>query len=181
MSIYSQKKFLFLLTVISILFLSSCSYFYPHRIDIQQGNILEQESINKLEPGMRKDQVQFIMGTPMLTDMFHVNRWDYIYTMAYGHEKRQEARISLFFEDDELINIVGDMRPGIKPVYKYDKTRIVTIAEGEFIPLEDKPWYSWLIWWDEDDSKKKKANEPEPNAVNFSTKVPEILEQRKEN
>ncbi len=181
MSINSQKIFIHFLIYINFFLLSSCSYFYPHRIDIQQGNILQQESINKLEPGMRKDQVQFIMGTPMLADMFHVNRWDYVYTMAYGHEDMEQARISLFFEDDELINIVGDMRPGIKPVYEFDKARIVTISEGEYIAPENQHWYSWLIWWNNDDVKKRVADEPEPNAVNHSTKIPEIIEARKKN
>ncbi len=182
MLINSQKQSIHFILFICIFFLSSCSSFYSHRIDIQQGNILDQENINKLEPGMRKDQVQFIMGTPMLVDMFHVNRWDYVYTMTYGHEEKQEkARISLFFEDDELINIVGDMRPGVEPVYEVDKTRVVTISEGEFIAPEDQHWYSWLIWWDNDDSQETFVDEPEPNAVNHSANIPEIIEARKKN
>ena len=81
-----------------------------YRIDIQQGNEVNQQMINKLKPGMSKSQVAYVMGTPLVIDTFHPERWDYIYTFHPGNGKREQRRITLFFEQDELINIEGDTR-----------------------------------------------------------------------
>ena len=82
-----------------------------HRADVQQGNIVTQEMINQLKPGMARRQIRYIMGTPILVDVFHQNRWDYIYSMKPGSGTRDQKRISLFFEDDKLVRIEGDFRP----------------------------------------------------------------------
>lgn len=81
-----------------------------YRIDIQQGNDVSQEMINKLKPDMTKNQVAYVMGTPLLIDTFHPDRWDYIYTSHPGNGKRERRRITLFFEQDILVNIEGDIR-----------------------------------------------------------------------
>ncbi len=86
-----------------------------YKADIQQGNVVTQEQINKLEPGMDRRQVRFILGTPMLMDTFHQDRWDYVYTLKPGGEKMERKRISVFFRDDRLIKIEGDLRPGVDP------------------------------------------------------------------
>ncbi|MES9872142.1 MAG: outer membrane protein assembly factor BamE [Candidatus Sedimenticola sp. 6PFRAG7] len=82
-----------------------------YRIDVQQGNVLTQETLNKLQPGMTKSQVRYLMGTPMLVDAFHQNRWDYIYSMKEGGDERDQERVALFFENDRLVRIEGDLRP----------------------------------------------------------------------
>jgi len=79
--------------------------------DIQQGNIVTQAMINKLHPGMARRQVKYIMGTPILVDVFHQDRWDYFYSMKKGSEARTQKRISLYFENDKLTRIEGDFRP----------------------------------------------------------------------
>ncbi|MDT8310693.1 MAG: outer membrane protein assembly factor BamE [Methylophaga sp.] len=97
-----------------ILVLSGCSKDKipgVYRIDIQQGNDVSQEMIAKLEPGMSKSQVNFVMGTPLLIDAFHPNRWDYIYSFQPGNGERQQRRITLFFDEQEkLDHIEGDTR-----------------------------------------------------------------------
>lgn len=97
-----------------ILVLSGCSKDKipgVYRIDIQQGNEVTQEMIASLEPGMTKSQVNYVMGTPLLIDTFHPNRWDYIYSFQPGNGDRQQRRITLFFDDEEkLKNIQGDTR-----------------------------------------------------------------------
>ena len=60
--------------------------------DIQQGNVVTQEEINKLEPGMSKAQVRYLLGTPLLVDVFHQDRWDYIYSMQEGRDPRSQER-----------------------------------------------------------------------------------------
>ena len=82
-----------------------------YKIDVQQGNSIEQPMISRLQPGMSKNQVQFIMGTPMLVDVFHQDRWDYYYSLKRGNGKLEKSHIALFFEDDRLVRTEGDMRP----------------------------------------------------------------------
>jgi len=82
-----------------------------HRQDVQQGNIVTQEMINKLHPGMARRQVKYIMGTPILIDVFHQDRWDYYFSMKKGGEAPVQERISLYFKDNKLARIEGDFRP----------------------------------------------------------------------
>lgn len=78
---------------------------------VQQGNVITQEMVDKLQPGMNRRQVTYVLGTPLLIDAFHQDRWDYIYTRKEGGGVDNKKRISLFFEDDTLIRIEGDFRP----------------------------------------------------------------------
>ena len=85
-------------------------YLAPHRIEIQQGNFLTQEMIAQLKPGMTKDQVRFILGTPLVADMFHANRWDYMFRRQRMNSREIEERhIVVFFEDGKLKLIEGDV------------------------------------------------------------------------
>jgi outer membrane protein assembly factor BamE len=110
-----MKSFIvYSLSVTAFLLLSACSTDnIPglYQIDVQQGNNVDQEMINKLEPGMTKNQVAYVMGTPLLIDTFHPNRWDYIYSYQPGGEEREQRRITLYFNDDEtLSHVEGDTR-----------------------------------------------------------------------
>jgi outer membrane protein assembly factor BamE len=82
-----------------------------YRPDVQQGNVVTQEMVDKLRPGMTRQQVQYIMGTPLLVDVFHQNRWDYLYSMEPGSGERQQEQISIYFEEGRLVRITGDFRP----------------------------------------------------------------------
>ncbi len=94
-----------------LFFLYACSSAqFPYKINIQQGNDLKQAMLDRLEPGMDKEQVQFIMGTPAILDPFHKDRWDYIYSFQRGDNIREQRHITLHFEDDKLIYISGDVQ-----------------------------------------------------------------------
>ncbi len=82
-----------------------------YRIDVQQGNVLSQEMVSQLRPGLTKDQVRFILGTPVLMDMFHANRWDYFYWLKKGNSGEVETRrFSVFFDaDGKLQRVAGDV------------------------------------------------------------------------
>ena len=82
-----------------------------YRPTIQQGNVVTQEQVNKLKPGMSRRQVQFILGSPTLQDAFHRNRWDYPYTMGVGSTPKEYKYLSVFFKDDRLTRISGDLHP----------------------------------------------------------------------
>ncbi len=91
-------------------FISGCSV---HHIDIAQGNIVTQEMLDQLELNMPAKKVRFIMGTPLIRDVFHQERWDYIYSFQAGAEKREQRRITLFFDKDQKLHkITGDVKIG---------------------------------------------------------------------
>lgn len=87
------------------------SYLKPFRIDVRQGNMVTQEMVSQLKPGQTKDQVRFILGTPLVTDIFHVDRWDYVYRFQPGRDDRdmQQRRLVVFFEDGKLARVGGDV------------------------------------------------------------------------
>lgn len=81
-----------------------------YRPTILQGNIVSQEQLNKLKPGMSRRQVRFILGTPTLQDIFHANRWDYHYTKGEGSQPEEIKRLVVRFQDDRLVDVTGDMQ-----------------------------------------------------------------------
>lgn len=81
----------------------------PHHIDIQQGNLLTQEQVSLLKPGMTPSQVRFLLGTPLLVDPFHKNRWDYAYILQRGGKVIEQRHITVLFENDKLARIEGDV------------------------------------------------------------------------
>ncbi len=103
-----------------------------HRIDIQQGNVITQDMLAKLKLGMEKKKVRYIMGTPIIIDTFNNDRWDYIYTYQNGREQREQRRVTLFFKDDRLVRIDGDVRPAHgKILSETRKVESVEVPPGE--------------------------------------------------
>lgn len=84
-------------------------YLHPYRIDVRQGNMVTQEMVAQLKPGLTKDQVRFILGTPLLTDIFHADRWDYVYRLQPGSGEVQQRRFVVFFEENKLVRVGGDV------------------------------------------------------------------------
>lgn len=82
-----------------------------YRLTIEQGNIVTQEMVDQLKPGMSKEQVEYIMGSPTVKDTFNNQRWDYVYTLEKGDKSRKQNRISIFFEADSLKYFSGDFIP----------------------------------------------------------------------
>jgi len=97
-----------LLVAISLL-LGGCAVY---KIDVQQGTEITQTMLDQLEYGMPKKKVRFIMGSPAIEDIFHKNRWDYVYTLQHGGKQRDQLHITLFFEEDQLIKVAGDVSVG---------------------------------------------------------------------
>jgi outer membrane protein assembly factor BamE len=77
---------------------------------VQQGNVVNQESVSQLKQGMTKAEVRQVMGTPLLADAFHANRWDYFFSTAKGGRAQERTVLSLFFDQDKLVSITGDVR-----------------------------------------------------------------------
>ena len=93
------------------LWLGGCAverYFLEYRINVQQGNLVEQKQIVQLRPGMTRDQVRFVLGTPLLQDPFHAERWDYVYRFENGQTGEITMRnIFMYFNSAGLLQRVG--------------------------------------------------------------------------
>ena len=81
----------------------------PYKMEIQQGNSVTQEMVNQLKPGMSREQVRFVLGTPLLTDIFHADRWDYVYWREQADGKRDQRKLAVFFKDGKLTHLDGDV------------------------------------------------------------------------
>lgn len=89
---------------------AACSFFSPYRMEIQQGNYVTQEMVAQLKPGLTRDQVRFVMGTPLVNDIFHDERWDYIFVRQRANSTDvEQRRIAVFFEDGKLKRVDGDI------------------------------------------------------------------------
>lgn len=82
-----------------------------HRIDIQQGNVVTQEMVDKLKPGMTRQQVRFVLGTPPVVDPFRQDRWDYVYYYKKAGTLTEHRRLVLLFDGETLKRIEGDVSP----------------------------------------------------------------------
>ncbi|MCL7461952.1 outer membrane protein assembly factor BamE [Pseudomonas sp. NW5] len=112
------------LTFLGTAALAGCSLPGVYKIDIQQGNVITQDMIDQLRPGMTRNQVRFVMGNPLITDTFHANRWDYLYSLQAGGGARQQERIALIFDEQGLLTgLSGDFLPGMsRPLEAPDAT-----------------------------------------------------------
>jgi outer membrane protein assembly factor BamE len=81
----------------------------PYKPEIQQGNFVSQEMVAQLKPGMSKEQVRFVLGTPLLTDIFHADRWDYIYWRESASGQREQRNLAVFFDEGRLARLDGDV------------------------------------------------------------------------
>jgi outer membrane protein assembly factor BamE len=121
------------LLLIACLAISACSNDFRipfvFRIDIHQGNVFAQDMVDQLKPGMNKRQVAFIMGTPLLENAFHSERWDYVYSNEPGGEDRVIKKFTAIFKKDELVAVEGDMRPGNSPSLESRKEVTVNVPK----------------------------------------------------
>ncbi|MBD5800768.1 Outer membrane protein assembly factor BamE precursor [Azoarcus sp. Aa7] len=104
----------------------------PHRVDVRQGNYVDQEMVARLKKGMTREQVRFALGTPLVTDVFHADRWDYVYTFRPGRGEPQHRVLSVFFDGDKLDRVSGDVQSGDAPAaaaaVQTERSRVIEIA-----------------------------------------------------
>ena len=95
--------------VVIPLFLLSACFVVPHKIDVQQGNFVDQEMMSKLKLDMTRAQVLFVLGTPLVTDAFHPDRWDYVYLTGKAGDVDRRRGITVVFSENRLVRIDGDV------------------------------------------------------------------------
>ena len=94
--------------------LAGCQYFqFPgvHKINIQQGHIITEEMLTQLEPGMNKRQVRYVLGTPLVDDIFNDDRWDYYYSLRLGDGRFYKRTLTIYFEGDSYTHYTGENLP----------------------------------------------------------------------
>lgn len=103
-----MHRLLFTVCFIITVLLTGCLAVY--KIDIQQGNVVTPEMLERLRIGMNRSQVRFVLGTPLVTDPFHENRWDYFYFFRKGRAADAETRrVTVVFRDEQLVAVEGDI------------------------------------------------------------------------
>ena len=139
----------------------------PYKLDVQQGNVVTSKMLLQLRPGMTKSQVRFIMGTPLIQDSFHGNRWDYVYQMREGGKLKEQRRVIMDFENELLKSVRGDVVPSGSDKSKANEaeaptgTRIVTPIKKP----EEKGFLNKLKFWEKDEAElAKEAAEKEAAA-----------------
>lgn len=100
-----------LAAVLAAVVATSCTLPRVYRLTVQQGNVITQEMVDSLKPGMTHEQVAYVMGEPVIKNPFDQSRWDYVYTLRVPRFVDDQVRLSLFFVDGELSHFSGDFKP----------------------------------------------------------------------
>jgi outer membrane protein assembly factor BamE len=151
----------FLIPVLLLSLVAGCSSVKlgPHRIDVQQGNALDQENVARLKPGLNRSQVRFLLGTPLVVDPFRTDRWDYVYVYYKAGKLAEQKRITLFFEGDTLARIEGDLpEPAAQPAPVVEPR-----PESRLAPVMPAPTAA--------EPAAAISSQPEPVAVTAAPKV----------
>lgn len=163
----NNKRVFFAVFAFSALFLAACGStlptLKPYHVEVQQGNVVDEKMMAQLHPGMTKSQVRYILGTPLIQDSFHQNRWDYFYQIRKEGKINDQRRVILDFENDALKNIRGDVVPAGSAAVSEDAGMATLSAETKPAAKqeEDKSVWDHLKFWG-DDEKPATKSEPKP-------------------
>ena len=177
MKVIAMRYLVLLLAVLCASCTSTLPSFKPYHLDVQQGNVVTSKMMLQLKPGMTKSQVRYVMGTPLLQDSFHQDRWDYLYQMNKGGEVIERRRVILEFKNDGLASVRGDVIPAGAPgaenaplasvddvkSAKSDKTLLAEDAKTS--------WTDRFKFWADDDKKPA-------TAANVEVKKPSAVSER---
>jgi len=160
-----------LIFFLAFIFLTACSVKSPidyfeakiYKLDVQQGNIITAEMLMGLKPGMTRAQVKYVLGTPLIQDSFHENRWDYIYKMIKDDRLIEERHVVVRFEDDELVDVKGDIIQSNDILIGAEtekQSKVITLSEADY-EEKKKDKNSILsrlkFWEDEADQKTEES------------------------
>ena len=147
-----MRRFLILLAVLCVSCGTALPTVKPYKLDVQQGNVVTSKMLLQLHPGMTKSQVRFIMGTPLIQDSFHGNRWDYVYQLREVGKVIEQRHVILDFENELLKTVRGDVIPsgsGKASATEDIGTRVINPSGKP----EEKSWISKLKFWQKDEAE----------------------------
>ena len=164
-------RYRYFIFFLAFIFLTACSVKSPidyfeakiYKLDVQQGNIITAEMLMGLKPGMTRAQVKYVLGTPLIQDSFHENRWDYIYKMIKDDRLIEERHVVVRFEDDELVDVKGDIIQSNDILIGAEtekQSKVITLSEADY-EEQKKDKNSILsrlkFWEDEADQKTEES------------------------
>ena len=165
MKVMTMRYLVLLFAILSASCSSTLPSFKPYHLDVQQGNVVTSKMMLQLKPGMSKSQVRYVMGTPLLQDSFHQDRWDYLYQMNKGGQVIERRRVILEFKNDGLAKVRGDViqagSPGAEnaPIAMIDD---VKTAKSDKTLLAEDAKASWTdrfkFWKDDEKTEAAKAD-----------------------
>ena len=168
-----MRIFLLVLSLLVTACSSTLPSIKPYKMPIQQGNLVTSKMMAQLKPGMTKTQVRFVMGTPLISDSFHKDQWDYFYQMENDGVIIEKRRVILIFEKDLLAKVKGDVIPA--PQNKNEERPEIAPQKNNDAnqkPIQkEKGILDRLKFWEDDDEK------PAPKIAPTKKEVP--LEERK--
>ena len=106
--------------------LSACGggkWGFPYKADVQQGNWITAEEVSQLQPGMTREQVRYVLGTPTLRDIFHTDRWEYPFYSKPGYGEEELRLFTVWFEGDTLVRWEGSAQPQHQPFQEASTNR----------------------------------------------------------
>jgi len=176
---YVAEMYAKIFTLLVLLFIAGCSSTPSllYKIDVQQGNVITQEMVEKLKPGMTRSQVRFVLGSALIGDVFHKDRWDYVYSLEQQGVLVEEYKLTVFFEDDKLARTEGDFSDSfasvspqlVEPVkYPTAEKQNAELSPGPTIPSaeQDKPTILAI------EEKHDMASSPEPTVSSAEQILP---------
>jgi outer membrane protein assembly factor BamE len=171
--VIKMRIFLFVLSLLVTACSSTLPSIKPYKMPIQQGNLVTSKMMAQLKPGMTKTQVRFVMGTPLISDSFHKDQWDYFYQMENDGVIIEKRRVILMFEKDLLAKVKGDVIPA--PQNKNEERPEIAPQKNNDAnqkPIQkEKGILDRLKFWEDDEEK------PAPKIAPTKKEVP--LEERK--
>ena len=166
--VIKMRIFLLVLSLLVTACSSSLPSIKPYKMPIQQGNLVTSKMMMQLKPGMTKTQVRFVMGTPLISDSFHKDQWDYFYQMEKDGAIIEKRRVTLMFEKDLLVKVKGDVIPAAQN--KNEERQEVAPQrnnEANQKPVQkEKGMLDRLKFWENDEEK------PAPKIVPPKKEVP---------
>jgi outer membrane protein assembly factor BamE len=133
--------------IVAVIAIAGCAWaptWGVYKIDVNQGNYVTQEGVEKLRVGQTKSQVRLLLGTPLVSDAFHANRWDYVYRYETSGRLREEHRLTVLFEDDKVTKWTNDELP-VAPIRGYAGDTKDGVVRS--VSSEDTSWWGRVRGW----------------------------------
>jgi outer membrane protein assembly factor BamE (lipoprotein component of BamABCDE complex) len=162
-----MRHLILLLAILSASCSSTLPSFKTYKLDVQQGNVVTSKMMMQLKPGMTKSQVRYLLGSPLLQDSFHPDRWDYLYEMNKDGKVIERRRVVMEFGEQGLKTVRGDIIPGGQPGAENAPVAsvedVITATSNKTLLNED-PKKGWLgrfkFWADDDSAVQSKSGSP---------------------